>query len=70
MHCPIEPEGEFHYYDKVEQSDLVPTISTLLGWTIPRNNIGVILRSGFSLWKGNNLSLHCSMEMNEIGWRR
>jgi ethanolamine phosphate transferase 2 subunit G len=70
MHCPIEPEGEFHYYDTIEQSDLVPTISTLLGWTIPQNNIGVILRSVFSHWKGNILSLHCSMEMNEIGWQR
>ena len=52
LRCPIGPQSEFHYYDKIQQSDLVPTISTLLGWTIPRNNIGVILRSVFSLWSG------------------
>jgi len=54
--CPTESRSEFQYYDKIQQSDLVPTISTLLGWTIPRNNIGVILRSVISLWQGTILN--------------
>jgi ethanolamine phosphate transferase 2 subunit G len=52
IQSPIDPQGEFHYYTKIQQSDLVPTISSLLSWTIPRNNIGVLLRSFLGLWKG------------------
>lgn len=42
--APAEPkEGtEFDFYRKIEQSDLVPTISALLGLPVPRNNLGVI----------------------------
>src|SRR5579862_91293 len=50
--CPAEPQGDFHFYSKIQQSNLVPTISTLLGWPIPRNNIGVLLQSFLNLWKG------------------
>ena len=49
---PVEPQSEFHYYTKIQQSDLVPTISSLLGWTIPTNNIGVLLKPFIGLWKG------------------
>jgi ethanolamine phosphate transferase 2 subunit G len=49
---PISPENEFDYYTKIQQTDIVPTISTLLGWTIPRNNLGVLLKSFLALWKG------------------
>jgi len=51
IQCPIETEDEFTYYTKIQQSDLVPTISSLLGWTIPKNNIGVLLKSFIGLWK-------------------
>lgn len=52
IESPVEPRSEFHYYTKIQQSDLVPTISSLLGWTIPRNNLGVLLRSFVDLWRG------------------
>ena len=52
IECPVEPTGDFHFYTKIQQSDLVPTISTLLGWPIPRNNIGVLLKPFLRLWKG------------------
>ncbi|KAM3417179.1 GPI ethanolamine phosphate transferase 2 [Cercospora zeina] len=41
--CPTLPkEGtDFHYYTKVEQSDLVPTLAALLGLPISRNSVGV-----------------------------
>ena len=54
LQSPVEPSSEFFYYNKIQQSDLVPTISTLLNWTIPRNNIGVLLRSFLRLWKSKN----------------
>jgi ethanolamine phosphate transferase 2 subunit G len=52
IQSPIDPQTDFHYYTKIQQSDLVPTISTLLGWPIPRNNIGTFVRSFLQLWKG------------------
>jgi hypothetical protein len=50
--APVEPRGEFTYYNKIQQSDLVPTISSLLGWPIPRNNLGVLVQSFIGFWKG------------------
>jgi len=54
---PILQQNEFDYYTKIQQCDLVPTISSLLGWTIPRNNIGVLLKSFLTLWKGKSSTL-------------
>lgn len=70
LQCPTESESEFQYYNKIQQSDLVPTISILLGWTIPRNNIGVILKSVFNLWKGTNSSINRLHEINATSWQR
>ncbi|EME43588.1 hypothetical protein DOTSEDRAFT_72826 [Dothistroma septosporum NZE10] len=41
--CPTLPKDgtEFHYYTKVQQSDLVPTLAGLMGLPIPRNSLGV-----------------------------
>jgi ethanolaminephosphotransferase len=50
LKSPVEPQSDFHYYTMIQQSDLVPTISTLLGWPVPRNNIGVLLKSFLRLW--------------------
>ncbi|KAJ8609998.1 hypothetical protein MRB53_038838 [Persea americana] len=43
--CPTLPrEGtEFHFYTKMEQSDVVPTLAALLGFPIPRNSLGVCM---------------------------
>ncbi|KAF2484652.1 hypothetical protein BDY17DRAFT_249399 [Neohortaea acidophila] len=43
--CPTSPkEGtEFHYYSKVEQSDVVPVLATLLGLPISKNSLGVLI---------------------------
>jgi ethanolamine phosphate transferase 2 subunit G len=48
---PLEPQPEFTYYSKIQQSDLVPTISTVLGLPVPLNNLGVTLNLLFPLWK-------------------
>ena len=41
---------DFDYYRKIEQSDLVPTISALFGVPIPRNNLGVMIPELLDIW--------------------
>jgi len=48
--CPTEFREEFDYYTKVEQSDIVPTLAGLVGTAIPRNNLGVFIKSLLGLW--------------------
>jgi ethanolaminephosphotransferase len=50
--CPVTPKnGAFEFYTTVEQSDLAPTITSLLGLPIPRNNLGVLIPDFLRLWK-------------------
>jgi ethanolaminephosphotransferase len=49
--CPVTPRSWFDFYTKVEQSDLAPTISSLMGLPIPRNNLGVLLPDFLALWE-------------------
>jgi ethanolamine phosphate transferase 2 subunit G len=48
--CPAEFREDFDYYTKVEQSDIVPTLAGLVGTAIPRNNLGVFIKSFLGLW--------------------
>ena len=48
---PVRPYSDFHYYNKVDQADIAPTISSLLGLPIPRNNLGVFIPEFLSLWE-------------------
>jgi ethanolaminephosphotransferase len=50
--CPTLPkEGtRYDYYSKVEQQDLVPTLSGLMGLPIPRNSIGKVLSALRGVW--------------------
>ncbi|KAF2630219.1 alkaline phosphatase-like protein [Macroventuria anomochaeta] len=52
---PSKPktEGEFDYYRTVEQSDIAPTLSGLLGFPVPRNNLGVFLSEFLGFWDNN-----------------
>lgn len=54
--CPTLPKQgtDYHFYNKVEQSDLVPTLSVLLGLPIPRNNLGVALKHILGLWSSRD----------------
>lgn len=56
---PILParEGEFDFYKTVEQSDIAPTLAGLLGFPVPKNNLGVFLEDFRWLWKSGELSL-------------
>lgn len=44
--CPTTPKDgtEFEFYLKVQQSDVVPTLASLMGFPVPRNSLGVVLQ--------------------------
>ena len=49
--CPIEePEEELQYYKVVDQSDIVPTLASLLGMPISRNSLGIFITDFLPLW--------------------
>lgn len=48
--APVAWEDDFQYYDTVEQSDIVPTLAALLGFPIPKNNLGTVITRFLSLW--------------------
>jgi ethanolaminephosphotransferase len=52
IQSPAQPktEGEFDYYRTVEQSDIAPTLAGLLGFPVPRNNLGVFLSEFMGFW--------------------
>ena len=41
---------DFQYYDVVEQSDLAPTLAALLGFPVPKNNLGAVIKPFLQLW--------------------
>jgi ethanolamine phosphate transferase 2 subunit G len=41
---------DFQYYTIVEQSDVVPTLGALLGFPVPRNNLGSFIPSFLPFW--------------------
>ncbi|KAL1608404.1 major facilitator superfamily transporter protein [Paraconiothyrium brasiliense] len=47
---PKDRGGEFEYYQMVEQSDIAPTLAGLLGFPVPRNNLGVFMKEFLDLW--------------------
>lgn len=51
---PIFPKAEFEYYSMVEQSDLAPTIAALLGFPVPKNNLGAFIPAFLPFWPKAN----------------
>lgn len=47
---PMPPTTDYSFYPKVEQSDVAPTLASLLGFLIPLNNLGVIIPKLLELW--------------------
>lgn len=47
---PAAFEEDFRYYRFVEQSDIAPTLGGLLGFPIPRNNLGAFIPEFLPLW--------------------
>ena len=51
MQCPGIAKSDFDFYNTVEQSDIAPTLAALLGFPIPKNNLGIIISDFVELWK-------------------
>lgn len=47
---PAPFEEEFQYYKTVEQSDIAPTLGALLGFPVPRNNLGAFINDFLPFW--------------------
>ncbi|KJZ73379.1 hypothetical protein HIM_07173 [Hirsutella minnesotensis 3608] len=48
--APTLPKDEFDYYSTVEQSDIAPTLATLLGFPISKNNLGAFIPDFLPFW--------------------
>lgn len=55
---PIESQSDFNFYDKIEQSDVAPTLAALLGFPVPLNNLGVMITDFAGLW-ANGITSPC-----------
>ena len=53
--CPTSAQKGtlYSYYDQVEQQDLVPTLSGLMGLPVPRNSIGKVLNGLRGVWEND-----------------
>lgn len=52
---PTRPiEGNFGYHKLIDQTDIVPTISGLIGVTVPKLNLGVVIPDLLPLWKNTH----------------
>lgn len=47
---PVDTRDDFRYYSTVEQSDIAPTLAGLLGFPVPRNNLGVFIVDFLQFW--------------------
>ncbi|KAH7632136.1 hypothetical protein B0T09DRAFT_356551 [Sordaria sp. MPI-SDFR-AT-0083] len=48
--APLPDAEDFQFYSTVEQSDLAPTLAALLGFPIPKNNLGALIPEFLSIW--------------------
>ena len=69
--CPTLPtEGTLHdFYDQVEQQDLVPTLSGLMGLQIPRNSIGKVLSELRGVWQDDEAYVNLLEQNAQQLWK-
>lgn len=56
---PTAAKDEFQFYDTVEQSDIAPTLAGLLGFPVPRNNLGNFIDDFLPMWR-SGIILSCT----------
>jgi len=49
-------QDDFQYYSTVEQSDIAPTLGGLLGFPVPRNNLGAFISDFLPFWSNSKYS--------------
>ncbi|KAK3313402.1 alkaline-phosphatase-like protein [Apodospora peruviana] len=52
--APLPEDESFQFYDRVEQSDLAPTLAALLGFPVPKNNLGALIPEFLPFWASKN----------------
>jgi ethanolaminephosphotransferase len=64
LEVPAKFQEDFQYYTTIEQSDIAPTLGALLGFPVPRNNLGAFIPNFLPFWpnsellvRGNDLKL-------------
>lgn len=50
LETPAPYHEEFRYYNYVEQSDIAPTLGALLGFPVPKNNLGAFIPDFLPFW--------------------
>lgn len=48
--APVDFQEDFRYYSIIEQSDLAPTLGALLGFPVPKNNLGAFILDFLPFW--------------------
>lgn len=59
---PLQVAEDFKYYLKVKQSDIVPTIAGLMGFPIPKNNLGAFIPEFLAFWPDKNDKIHILLQ--------
>lgn len=52
--APVPWNADFNYFNRVDQIDLVPTLTALIGLDIPINNLGMFMPKFLDLYKSDN----------------
>lgn len=55
--APVQNTDDFQYYTTVEQSDLAPTLAALLGFPVPKNNLGALIPEFLPFWSSGRMLL-------------
>lgn len=50
LQSPVPEDESFQYYSTIEQSDVAPTLAALLGFPIPKNNLGALIPDFLPFW--------------------
>jgi len=61
--APAPFSEDFQYYSTVEQSDIAPTLGALLGFPVPKNNLGTFIVDFLPFWSSRMLLLLCIVFM-------
>lgn len=56
LEVPAKFEEDFKYYTTIEQSDIAPTLGALLGFPVPRNNLGAFIPDFLPFWPNSMIA--------------
>jgi ethanolaminephosphotransferase len=66
--APAPFQDDFQYYSTIEQSDIAPTLGGLLGFPVPRNNLGAFVPEFLPLWP-KSICPHSLLNMH-TNWKQ